>query len=218
MQSLAPHTHQIFNQVTSLECIKDYVLVGGTALSLQLGTRLSEDLDFMRWANKNEKKPEVNWVEIEKELKQIGRIQAFEIFDFSHVQFVVEGVKFSFYVSDKLSPVTNAIHHSNNLFLADLLSIAAMKMEVMLRRSNFRDYYDIYSLLKHGVSFKSAVELSLKYSNHMLTTKNLLAILTDSSRFRVDSSFEQLNPVYKVTAEEIENHIKSCIQEDFGIK
>ena len=47
--SLAPHTGRIIEAVSRLECIKPFVLVGGTALSIQLETRQSEDLDFMRW-------------------------------------------------------------------------------------------------------------------------------------------------------------------------
>ena len=47
MKGLAPHTLQVFEAVSKLDCIKSYLLVGGTALSLQMGTRQSEDLDFM---------------------------------------------------------------------------------------------------------------------------------------------------------------------------
>lgn len=55
MIALAPHTSLLFEKVTQLECIKPFLLVGGTALSLQLETRQSEDLDFMRWrTNKQE--------------------------------------------------------------------------------------------------------------------------------------------------------------------
>ena len=55
-----------------------------------------------------------------------------------------------------------------------------MKMEVMLRRSNFRDYYDIYSILKSGTSIHDLITLALTYSGHKLKSKNLLAILTNS--------------------------------------
>ena len=48
-QSLAPQTGRLIEAVSQLECIKPFVLVGGTALSIQLKTRQSEDLDFMRW-------------------------------------------------------------------------------------------------------------------------------------------------------------------------
>ena len=44
MKGLAPHTLQVFEAVSKLDCIKSYLLVGGTALSLQMGTRQSEDL------------------------------------------------------------------------------------------------------------------------------------------------------------------------------
>lgn len=215
MASLAYHTQQIFEQVSSLQCIKNYVLVGGTALSLQIANRLSEDLDFMQWMPSKRSKREVDWVSIQKELKMIGNIQSFEIFGFEHVQFIVEGVKLSFYISDKSSPVTNPIQYKNNLVLADLMSIAAMKMEVMLRRSNFRDYYDLYSLLQHGIDFKAAVELSLKYSNYKLSTKNILALLADGSRFKVDSSFSQLEPIYEVSVLDIESYINSNIKTYF---
>ena len=39
MKGLAPHTLQVFEAVSKLDCIKSYLLVGGTALSLQMGTR-----------------------------------------------------------------------------------------------------------------------------------------------------------------------------------
>lgn len=149
---------------------------------------------------------------IEKELKTIGIIEARDIWDFNHVEFVISGVKISFYNSDKYSPVTAPIFLKDNLKLADVEAIGAMKMEVLLRRSNFRDYYDIYSILQQGVNLRKLVDSSLGYSGHALTTKNLLAILTDGSRFQIDSQFEQLNPKYKVTPAEIEAYLKTVIK------
>ena len=93
MKGLAPHTRQIFEAVSKLDCIKPYLLVGGTALSLQIGTRQSED----------------------------------------------------------------------------------------------------------------------SYSGHRLKSKNLLAMLTNGNRFTRDAHFEQLEPVYAVTTQEIEDYIKNLI-------
>ena len=39
----------------------------------------------------------------------------------------------------------------------------------------------------------------------------LLAMLTNGTRFMRDAHFEQLSPLYQVTAEEIELYIKSCL-------
>ena len=215
MKALATHTSEIFDQICSLECIKPYFLVGGTALALQIENRLSEDLDFMSWKSLKSGKLEVDWVTIEKELSGIGKIEARDIWDFDHVEFLVSGVKISFYACPKYSPITNPVHLKDNLWLADIEAISAMKMEVLLRRSNFRDYYDIYSIIQHGINFKEVVTLALNYSGHVLSTKNLLAMLTDSSRFQSDSGFEKLEPKYKVTPIEIESYLKKCIKTQF---
>lgn len=211
MKGLAPHTLQVFEAVSRLDCIKPYLLVGGTALSLQIGTRRSEDLDFMKWRTSKSEKMEVAWYRVEKELATVGDIQHKDILDVDHVEYVVSGVKFSFYACLKYSPVSAPVDYLNNLRLADVKSIGAMKMEVMMRRSNFRDYYDIYSILKSGVPVNDLISLALTYSGHKLKSKNLLAMLTNGSRFTRDAHFEQLEPVYAVTTQEIEDYIKSCL-------
>ena len=211
MKGLAPHTLQVFEAVSKLDCIKPYLLVGGTALSLQMGTRQSEDLDFMKWRTSKTEKMEVAWYQIEKELDAIGDTQHKNILDIDHVEYLVSGVKFSFYACPKYSPVSMPVEYLNNLRLADVKSIGAMKMEVLLRRSNFRDYYDIYSILKSGIPINDLISLALTYSGHKLKSKNLLAMLTNGSRFTRDSHFEQLAPTYAVTAQEIEDYIKSCL-------
>ena len=211
MKGLAPHPSRIFEAVSTLACIKPYLLVGGTALSLQIDTRQSEDLDFMKWRTKTDKKTEVDWYGIEKELSTIGKVQSRNLLDIDHVEFVVEEVKLSFYASPKYSPVSTPIQWLNNLKLADIKSIGAMKMEVMMRRSNVRDYYDIYSILQAGIPIQELISLALTYSGHRLKTKNLLAMLTNGSRFNRDAHFEQLMPVYQLTALEIENYIKNIL-------
>ena len=96
MNGLASHTQAIFEAISQLECIKPYVLVGGTALSLQLGTRESEDLDFMSWRKSTHEKREVDWPQIKKELETIGTVNKCDILDINHVEFNVNGVTISF--------------------------------------------------------------------------------------------------------------------------
>ena len=84
MKGLAPQTSELFDAVTRLDCIKPFVLVGGTALSLQLNARQSEDLDFMRWKQGTKDKLEVGWPAIKKELSTIGKIESEDILGFDH--------------------------------------------------------------------------------------------------------------------------------------
>ncbi len=213
-QSLAPQTALILEPISKLECIKPYTLVGGTALSLQLGTRQSEDLDFMSWRKIKNEPREVDWPSIKKELESIGKIENIDILDSDHVEFFVNGVKVSFYANPNRSPLKAETPYLNNLKLADLTAIGAMKMKVMLRRSKFRDYYDIYSLIKANISLTEMMESALKYSQHRLKSKNLLAMLTRSDRFIADSNFKTLNPIYNVSPIEIENTIKEALRQE----
>lgn len=106
------------------------------------------------------------------------------------------------------------IPYKNNLQLADIKSIGAMKMEAMLRRSKFRDYYDIYTILNEGVDIQEMIEMALEHSGHLLKRKNLLAILCDGERFRKDKEFLQLNPVYDITPYDIQEYIKQKLLEN----
>lgn len=213
MNGLAPNTASIFDAISHLECIKPYVLVGGTALSLQLGTRESEDLDFMSWRKNRNEKREVDWPKIKKELESIGTIEKYDILDIDHVEFVVNGVKISFYANPNYSPLKSVVPYINNIVLADKTSIGAMKMEVMLRRSKYRDYYDIFSLLEAGEDLKEMMSLALRYSGHRLKSKNLIAMLTRSERFIQDDNFITLHPIYEITAKDIERRIVSALSD-----
>lgn len=133
MQGLAENTKKIFEATSKLNCFKGYTLIGGTAISLQINKRISEDLDFCKWStNLKKDKPTVDWPAIEKELKTIGTIDSRDIFGFDQVNFVVSGVKISFLTKqENLSPVKNVVPILNNITAADLDSLGAMKVELI---------------------------------------------------------------------------------------
>ena len=214
-ESLAPHTGKVFEAITKLECIKHFTLVGGTALSLQIEKRQSEDLDFMKWLNKRDEKPDINWPSIKKELESIGTIKDFEVGGFEFAVFNFEGVKLSFYAAPrKIVPSMTRIPFLNNLYLADIESIGAMKMEAMLRRAKFRDYYDIYSILKEGGDINKMVEAAVEHSDHKLRTRGLLAMLTNAKNFIKEKEFNELLPVYDVSPFDIQEYIKQKLLEE----
>ncbi len=211
-KGLAPHTGKIFEGISKLECIKPFVLVGGTALSLQLHTRQSEDLDFMRWKSGKTDKLDIGWPSIEAELKTIGHIDDIDILGFDQVKFIVEGVKVSFYAAPrKRIPTMQEIPYLNNLRIADVNSIGIMRMETMMRRSKFRDYYDIYSILKNGGDIMTMIPAALEHSGYKIKTKNLMALLTNGELFKKDEDFEQLSPIYNVSSYDIQEYLKALL-------
>lgn len=206
-KGLTANIESIIDQVAQLECIMDYTLCGGTALAIQLGHRISEDLDFMKWRISKNEKPEIDWPAIEREIQEkIGPIEHFELLGFDQVMFVVKGVKLSFYVSNNYSPVNERIQYQNNIHLADIPSILAMKIEVMLRRMKYRDYYDVYSIVKSGASLKDGIAAAVKYSGFKLSTKSA-TIMLSSNRIPSDTKFSQMQPIYDVTLEQMRDFL-----------
>ena len=149
----------------------------------------------------------MDWPAIEKEIEEkVGEIEHRDILGFDQVAFVVKGVKLSFFVSNNFLPLNERIPYQGNIFMSDVPAILAMKMEVMLRRLKYRDYYDIYSIVKAGYSLRDGIEAAVKYSGYRLSTKSLMIMLS-SSRIPKDANFAQMNPVYDVSIEAMREYI-----------
>jgi len=182
--------------------------MGGTALSLQIKHRLSEDIDFCQWKKFKNQKLGINYVGIEKELATIGQFQKILI-SANQVDYIVDGVKITFYCDNRLKQPEGlrTIDYKNNVKLADINSIGIMKLEVSLRRAVFRDYYDIFSILKAGGDFNKIVDGTLKYSQHNLRSRDVISILSNGSAFYSNEDIAYLSPVYDVTTKEIEDFL-----------
>ena len=221
MKGLTPQTGKIFDKISKLECIKEYILIGGTALSLQINKRLSEDLDFGKWTSTPGKdKPIVNRLLIEQELtEKIGKITKVDTLGFNQVNFEVEGVKISFYANQiNRSPVGKTIQILNNIKVPDIETIGVMKLEVMQRRSKFRDYFDLYSILQENISLNSLLDKAVKYSGNKIKSKNICAFITNGDNFKKDKEFELLNPKYNINPDDIAKFIINKLKEENPIE
>lgn len=218
MKGLTKETNDLFVNLSGLKCISDYTLIGGSALSLQINKRKSEDLDFCLWTkNLRKDKPEVDWPSIEKELGTVGKITSRNILGFDQVNFIINKVRVTFMTKqNNLSPVKNHVKIINNVKAADIPSIGAMKIELILRRSEFRDYYDIYCILREGVSLRELVNKASEYSNRLLKVRDSLSFLSDGSNYRKDKSFNLLEPFYDIENRGIEEFIRSTIKKEYG--
>ena len=215
MKGLSQHTEEIFRQISTLECIKNYTLIGGTALALQLGHRLSEDLDFCKWRTSKKGFVRIDdWKQIADQLSTIGKVEK-NILDDNHIDFKVNGVIITFYADNEFKEPKELVKQPflNNIKIADVKSIAIMKVALMLHRNSHRDYYDIYSILQAGVSLKDIVYGAADYTGHKLKTKHIIAMLIDSEFVRIDKRFKDLHPVYDFDLTLLEKGISEKVKE-----
>ena len=218
MKGLSKDTEKVFQNIKGLDIFKDYMLIGGTALSLQIHHRLSEDLDFCKWQDDPKIIDiEIPWPKIEKLLKPFGSIKT-EILSLEQTNFTLNDVKISFYSNDhaRSSEIETKTSYEQ-IRLADIFSLGAMKLEVMSRRREFRDYYDVYSILMEGISVKDIVDRCGKYSRHRMKSKMILGILSNGSLFKQEENFELLEPKYQVTSEDIEVYMREQIRKEYRL-
>jgi len=215
MKGLSQHTERIIEQISKLECIKNYTLIGGTALALQLGHRLSEDLDFCKWRKSRKHFIRIDdWKNIDNELTALGKVEK-NILDDNHIDFKVNDVKITFYADNEFKEPKKLVKQPflNNLKIADVTSIGIMKLALMLHRNSHKDYYDIYSILQSGVSLEDIVYGAADYTEHRLKTKNIIAMLVDSEYVLLDKKFKELNPVYDFHLSFLEKEISAKVKE-----
>jgi len=143
---------------------------------------------------------------ITRELESGHVTDRINILDSNQVEvFIDGGVKLSFYAPERKAPQINKVRFLNNLYLADIDTIASLKLEVMQRRNSFRDYYDLYCIFKERSNEEiiRIIDNSLKYSGHVMKSKNLLGKLGNYERFTKDEAFKQLAPKYDISSREI---------------
>jgi predicted nucleotidyltransferase component of viral defense system len=125
----------------SMPQLNDFCLVGGTALSLKLGHRISIDLDLFQTTE----------IEAERLIKLLQ--QEFES-DFEY-----ENLKINYAVFCKINkvkvdlvqyshPLIDAIEVVDGIRLYSNKDIAAMKINAILGRGVKKDFWDLFELLK----------------------------------------------------------------------
>lgn len=116
-----------------------FILIGGTAIALQLGHRRSIDFDLI--TNKA-----INNEEIRKIIRRENKIQGILVETPEELTLIVNNVKVTFLkypfkikANKKLEDVVK---------MPDLITLAAMKAFALGRRAKWKDYVDLYFIFK----------------------------------------------------------------------
>lgn len=212
---LSEETSKVFEQVSKLDCIKDLYLCGGTAQSIQIDHRLSEDLDF-ELIGISKTRPQLGFHQIISELRESFPDPAIEILGDNHFEArISEGrVKLSFFRPDNPVKHIETGYTFNNIKTPSLQDLLGMKVFTTGVRLLFRDYYDIYCLLEQGCKLGPAIEYASFLSNHHDKSKAMYTRLLSPQLFPKDQDFDKMNPKYDVSPEQIAQRIKQAIREE----
>jgi len=146
-------TLELLKEIQKRGFFKNLRLVRGTALALQIGHRMSDDLDLFGKLNADKQS-------ITNEINKLGKITILNNSENINI-FSVNGIKVDI-VNYPYPWLSNKINE-DNLYLADLKDIAAMKLAAITGRGTQKDFIDIYFLLKNFTLEEMVKYYELKY-------------------------------------------------------
>src|SRR3989344_9574042 len=117
----------------------DFGLVGGTAIALHLGHRRSIDFDLVSLKHLQSEK-------IKEEIKKFAGIENVMIDEKNELTLVTESVKLTFFKYP--FKISFTVRFEDTINLPDLITLAAMKAYTLGRRAKWKDYVDLYFVLK----------------------------------------------------------------------
>jgi len=166
---LTKNTKSVLDALNASGIIKNFYLAGGTALALYFGHRFSIDLDW--FAEK------FNYtLYFRRQLEKLGKLG---IDNESKNTFngALNGVKLSFFEYPYL-PITPKSKYKENVYVAGIPDIAAMKMETIGSRGSYKDFIDIYFLLQNYSLEDILGFVRQKFTNIDYNEAHLLKALT----------------------------------------
>jgi len=140
-ETISPALRRVLGGFGQNPLADEFYLAGGTALALQLGHRVSADLDFFS--------PTQDIPSIAEPLRTA--LQSFSpmLADsaWGNLVFLAEDVRVGFYgYGYKLvAPMETA----EGVKLASVADIALMKMDALLSRASRKDFHDLYAICQH---------------------------------------------------------------------
>lgn len=161
---IAPETFKLIQQLQAIPELKEFYLVGGTALALQLGHRNSIDIDLFT-TNKFDDTGVIDLISQKFSLNEIFRRS-------STIICLLNNIKTDF-IRHNYPLLQPPITEEGIRFLSKE-DITAMKFHAIIQSGKrLKDFIDIYFLLQH-FSMKQMVEFfsaKYTYSNPMIAMK-----------------------------------------------
>ncbi len=139
LEAIDPHALELLKRLQRLPALADTRLVGGTALALQLGHRVSVDLDvFGRWDYS---------VDMTSLLGQVGSVEKQSGTPDGKMQFFyVDDVKVDCVSYDMYEWIEPPVEEGG-IRLAGIKDIGAMKINAITNRGTRKDFVDLARLL-----------------------------------------------------------------------
>lgn len=146
--AISAATRNVIDLLVVEDLLKDFYLAGGTALAIQAGHRLSEDLDFFSPTGFSSDA-------LGHSLGQIGDFRV-SLKDGKTLTGLLNGVKISFF--EYPYPILFPLGRYRRISLASPEEIGLMNMTAIAGRGAKKDFYDLYLICHRYMSLQNLLE------------------------------------------------------------
>ena len=174
LKTIEPNTFAVLKKLMAIPEFQEFHLVGGTALSLMYGHRMSIDLDLFSTSTFDNAIITDSLVKHFKESVSIRTSSKFGIFGF------IGDVKID--IVRYPHPLIRPILTLKDIRLFSMEDIVAMKVQAVLGRAKKKDFWDIAELLKHF-----SVEDFIKFHKEKFSTQNLFITVPQAISYFADA-------------------------------
>ena len=141
---------------------REYYLVGGTAIALHIGHRESIDFDLFKLTDLRKS-------DIYKKVISSKFGYKFGYENYEQLNLIINQVKFTFFSFPHKLPLNTEIKRV--IKMPDLLTLAAMKAFALGRRAKWKDYLDLYFIIKDFYSVNEIANKASELFGEMFSTK-----------------------------------------------
>jgi hypothetical protein len=174
---------------------REFYLAGGTALALQVGHRRSIDFDLFKISNLNTAKilKKINAAEIPYIVTR--RVS-------EQINLVMKTVKITFFQYPYA--VETSVDFEKTFRIPDMLTLAAMKAYALGRRSKWKDYVDLYYLLRDHYTLDQIVKKADLLYGQMFSGKLFRSQLAFHKDIDYSEPVEYM-PGFEINSQDVKN-------------
>jgi len=176
---------------------REFYLVGGTAIALQIGHRRSIDFDLFKFSN-------LNSTRIQQKLSSAKIPYQITRKVTEQVNVVINSVKVTFFQYPY--EIDAKIDFRNCMRMPDLLNLAAMKAFALGQRSKWKDYVDLYFLLKNYFTIDEVSKKAKELFDQMFSEKLFRGQLAFHKDINYSEPVEYL-PGFEVDEKEVKEFL-----------
>jgi hypothetical protein len=183
---------------------KDFGLVGGTAIALHLGHRRSVDFDLFS-------KEKFGNQSLLNTISDFGTINEIIVNRLDELTLIIKGVKLTFFRYPY--NITYSENFGYRIKMLDLLTLAAMKAFALGQRAKWKDYVDLYFIIKGHFSIAQISKKSREIFGSAFNEKLFRSQLAYFDGIHYDEAVEFL-PGFEVEDEIIKKKLAEVSVED----